>query len=206
VSGRPGHVLPVLPALSGAEKLHFSCDGCAECCKRFRVALTHHDLARLASELRVPRAELVEWLPPELVDLDAESASLVELGQGARLMVLAHAGGACRLLDDAGRCRAYTARPYDCRLYPFVLERNELGDLSGIAYFEPEGCGESQAEPASATQLAELDARRWAELAEYRALVARWNRLARQRRRMQHPSGGAAEFLAFAARASAGKA
>jgi hypothetical protein len=39
---------------------------------------------------------------------------------------------------------------------------------------------------------------RWAELRDYQALVARWNRRARHRRRLHYPVGTAASFLSFA--------
>src|SRR5262245_63551805 len=84
--------------VTGAEHLLFACNGCGDCCRRHRVALTHHDLARLQRVVSEPVEHLVEWLLPDEVDLDAESASFVTLPAGSRLMVLAHANAGCRFL------------------------------------------------------------------------------------------------------------
>jgi Fe-S-cluster containining protein len=182
---------------TGAEHLYFACNGCGDCCRRHRVALTHHDLARLGSVVSEPIERLVNWLAPAEVDFDAESASFVTLPSGPRLMVLARVGAACRFLTADNRCRVYSARPRDCELYPFVLEHDDRRRPVRLALFEPEGCGERAAMPRDVGTLASADAERWAEVDEYRALVNRWNRLARHRRRFGHRAGTAGEFLAF---------
>jgi Fe-S-cluster containining protein len=188
--------------LDGAEHLAFACNACGDCCRKHRVALTHRDLARLVGALGVPAPSLVAWLAPAEVELDAESAGMVALPGGPRLMVLAHDAGACRLLDATERCRAYDARPHDCRMYPFVLERSDGGETR-LSLFEPAGCGERREIPLAWRDVDEGDRVRWAEVAEYRRHVARWNQLARHRERLRHRAQGELEFLAFlAARAS----
>jgi Fe-S-cluster containining protein len=162
------------------------------------VALTFLDLQRLSRALVRSGESLVEWLAPGAVELDAERDCFVELADGPRLMVLAQSAGACRLLTAEQRCSAYEARPYDCRLYPFLLERRANGAVSEIRLFELEGCNEERGPLADLESLAEEDRTRWAEHEGYRQLVARWNRLARQRRRFRHRVGGPADFLAFA--------
>src|SRR5687767_10713768 len=102
--------------IAGAEHLHFVCNGCGDCCRRHRVALTHHDLARLKRIVDEPVERLVQWLSPDEVDFEAESASFVTLPEGPRLMVLAHAGGGCRFLASDNRCSVYEARPRDCEI------------------------------------------------------------------------------------------
>jgi Fe-S-cluster containining protein len=191
-----------LPVLRGAEHLGFRCNGCGACCKSLRVALTHLDLQRLTRALVRSGESLVEWLPPSAVELDAERDCFVELADGPRLMVLAQSAGACQLLTAAQRCSAYEARPYDCRLYPFLLERDASGAVVQIRLFELEGCGEERGSNTELESLAEQDRARWVEHELYRELVARWNRLARQRRRFRHRVGGAADFLAFAEEAT----
>jgi Fe-S-cluster containining protein len=62
--------------VNGAEHLHFGCNGCGDCCRTLGVALTHRDLVRLTSVIREPVETLVDWLPPEVVDLDAESRGI----------------------------------------------------------------------------------------------------------------------------------
>jgi len=183
----------------GSEHLAFACNGCGDCCRRHRVALTHRDLMRLSRALSVPPTSLVAWLSSDQIDLEAESASLVLLPGGSRLMVLAHEAGACALLDETDRCCAYSARPLDCRLYPFVLEREEDRKVTRLSLFEPDGCGERKEERESLRELERADAVRWAELDAYRSLVARWNRLARHRTRLRHRAHGEPEFLAFLA-------
>jgi uncharacterized protein len=188
-----------VPAVLGAEHLHFACNGCGDCCRRHRVALTHHDLARLKRVVTDPVEELVEWLPPDEVDPDAESASFVMLPPGSRLMVLSHTSAACRFLTSDARCSVYSARPRDCELYPFVLERNARRRPMRLTLFDPKGCGDRAPTPTNLSLLARADAERWTELDDYRTLVTRWNRLARHRRRFGHRGGTVEQFLAFIA-------
>jgi Fe-S-cluster containining protein len=190
----PGRRLPVL---SGAEHLAFRCNGCGTCCRVLRVAITHHDLERLVADSGRSAASLIDWLSPDAVDMTGEPGSFVELREGRRLMVLAQQDGACRLLDAGGRCSAYDQRPFDCRLFPFDLGRDETGALTSVARLSLEGCGDERGAPAELAEVDLADARRWSELAEYQARVARWNRFARHRRRFRRPLGDAEEFLAF---------
>jgi Fe-S-cluster containining protein len=187
------HRLPVL----GAQHLEFRCNGCGACCRALRVAVTHRDLRRLASGLRRRAVELVDWLAPDAVDMTGEPDSFVELSAGRRLMVLAQRGGACMLLDAAQRCSAYAHRPRDCRLFPFDLSRDAAGSVTALSRLELEGCGDERGPSASLDELADLDGERWAELGEYRAHVARWNRLARHRRRFRQRVGDGEAFLAW---------
>jgi len=196
-------LLPVLPsagtpfALQGADQLRFACNGCGDCCRRLRVALTHRDLERLTRALQAPAASLVAWLAPNEVDPNEERASFVLLPGGPRLMVLAQDSGACRLLDHEARCRVYEARPLDCRLYPFVFERDPRQRATRLSMFDPAGCGERREEFESLAELDRADAARWSELEEYQRLIAGWNRFARHRARFRHRAQGESEFLAF---------
>jgi Fe-S-cluster containining protein len=185
--------LPVL----GAEHLEFRCNGCGACCRALRVAVTHHDVRRLADGLRRPAAELVDWLAPDAVDMTGEPGSFVELSEGRRLMVLAQRAGACLLLDAAQRCSAYAQRPRDCRLFPFDLSRDADGSVTALARLELEGCGDERGPAASLAEVAALDRERWAELGDYQARLASWNRLARHRRRFRQPVGDGEAFLAW---------
>jgi len=186
-----------LPVLPGAEHLGFHCNGCGDCCRTLRVALTHHDLRRLSAALGRPAANLVDWLAPQGVDMTDEPGGFAELAGGRRLMVLAQTGGACRLLNAEQRCGAYAARPWDCRLYPLALERDADGQITRVSRLDRDGCGDEQAAPAELAQLAADDDQRWAELADYQARLSRWNQWARHRRRFRHPLGGTHELLAF---------
>jgi Fe-S-cluster containining protein len=179
------------------DALSFRCTGCGNCCRTLRVAVTASDVARLSAATGKPPSELVEWLAPSAVDMTGEPESFVELSQGRRLMVLAQASGACRLLDADDRCSAYAARPLDCQAFPFDFDRSEpaavrlqLLPLSGCDY-APDGRPSREA-------LEAVDAQRWRELTEYQQRVALWNRLAKHSRRLGHRARSAAEFLAYA--------
>jgi Fe-S-cluster containining protein len=186
-----------LPLLRGAEHLAFHCNGCGACCRELRVSVTHHDLARLSQGLARPAATLVDWLAPDAVDMTDEPGTFVELRAGRRLMVLRHAGGACHLLDADNRCTAYAERPEDCRLFPFDLERDEHGEMSGLALLPLAGCSEERGPAHELAGIDQDDRRRWRELADYQARVARWNTLARHRRRFRLPLEDEHAFLAF---------
>jgi len=186
-----------LPLLPGAHHLAFRCNGCGDCCRAVRVALTHRDLQRLALGLQRPAASFVDWLAPDEVDMTNEPGSFVELPAGRRLMVLAQRAGACHLLDASQRCSAYAHRPSDCRLYPFDVSRDETGAVVRVARLDPQGCGDEAGPSLAIAELAATDEQRWRELGEYQDRVARWNRLAGHRRRFRQRPGDAGEFLAF---------
>jgi len=162
-----------------------------------RVAVTHHDLRRLAQGLERPASSFVDWLAPDAVDMTNEPGSFVELREGRRLMVLAQSGGACHLLDPNQRCTAYAWRPLDCQLYPLDLSRDEAGAVVGVARLDPQGCGDEAGQIADVNELGANDELRWRELGEYQAHVARWNRLAGHRRRFRRQPGDAGEFFSF---------
>ncbi len=129
--------------------------------------------------------------------MTGEPGSFVELRDGRRLMVLAQRDGACGLLDAQQRCSAYALRPNDCRLFPFDLVRDERGTVSSVSRLALEGCGDERGEVADIAELSRWDARRWDELREHQALIERWNRLARHRRRFRQRHGDAADYLAW---------
>lgn len=172
--------------------LTFRCTGCGNCCRSLRVAVTAVDVARLARATGAAPSELVHWLAPDEVDMAGEPASFVELREGRRLMVLAHALGACTLLDAGGRCTAYAARPRDCRAYPFDFTSAPVRRLGLLPLGD---CEYAEDGRNDAAELEAEDRARWAELASYQAWVAAWNRRAWHRRRLHKSVGDAADFL-----------
>ncbi|HET9955415.1 MAG TPA: YkgJ family cysteine cluster protein [Polyangiaceae bacterium] len=186
-----------MDGIQGLENLDLRCSGCGECCKRLRVTLTHRDLARLRSFTSEPASRWVDWLAPDLVDMQGEPESFVELREGRRLMVLAHAQGACWFLSADQRCSVYAARPRDCRVFPYDWQREREGRVVRLALLPEPNCV-LQTGPRSSLplELAEDD-ERWAELRQYQDLVARWNRLASRRRRFGHRLGSAQEFIEY---------
>lgn len=183
--------------IEGAEHLAFRCTACDNCCKGLRVAVTHHDLRRLCEATHSAPAEHVAWLAPDEVDMEGEPASFVELGVGRRLMVLAQENGACHLLGADHRCLAYAARPRDCRVFPFHVEHVDAPARTRLSMLSLVRCDYANDGAVEAPALLRDDAARWRELAEYQELIARWNRLARHRRRLGHRVGSAASFLEF---------
>jgi Fe-S-cluster containining protein len=156
-----------------------------------RVAVTHRDLLRLMRATGEPSEALAEWLAPNEVDLSREPEPFVELDVGPRLLVLVQRAGACRFLSNDLRCSVYEARPSDCRLYPFDV------DATGVSLLNLTECEHETDASHSVNALEHEENQRSRELAEYRELVGRWNRLARHRRRLQHRARGATEFLSF---------
>jgi Fe-S-cluster containining protein len=186
-----------LPLVTGARHLEFRCNGCGNCCRALRVAITHHDLERLVAATGRNATSLVEWLGPDAVDMTGEPGSFVELREGRRLMVLAHRAGSCQWLDANQRCSVYAHRPRDCRLFPFDLSRDGTGAVTLIERLPLDGCGDERGEAADLDTLAASDAARYGELADYQAQVARWNRVARHRQRFRQRLGDAEEYVAF---------
>lgn len=197
------HGSRVLRIVDGAAHLGFRCTSCGACCKTLRVAITHHDLARLSVQVREAPGALVEWLPPDAVDMTGEPGTFVELRQGRRLMVLAHREGACRFFGADARCQVYAARPRDCELFPFHLERAGDDQAATLSLLDLEGCDYARDGSTEPETLAAANARRWRELEEYQASVARWNRLSKHRGRLGRAIGGADEFLTFVLAATA---
>ncbi|MGC4091195.1 MAG: YkgJ family cysteine cluster protein [Polyangiaceae bacterium] len=192
-----------LPLLQGHQHLGFRCTGCGNCCRSLRVTLTHRDLERLAAASGEPYAALVDWLGPSEVDMSGEPEGFVELAQGRRLMVLAQRDGACRWLDSEQRCRVYAARPADCRAFPFSFEVLEAEAGLSLSLLSGTACDYALDGQQELSQVRDHDQARWRELAEYQALVARWNRLAKHRRMLGHRARGAVDFLDFIARGEA---
>jgi Fe-S-cluster containining protein len=202
--------LPVLPVdarpadappsdgspLPGSEHLRFRCNGCGDCCRQLRVALTHHDLRRLSEGLGQWAGALVDWLTPADVDMTGEPGSFVRLTRGRRLMVLAQDEGSCRLLTPDQRCSAYAVRPLDCRLFPFDLEHDAQGRPLRLARLDA-NCGDEQGPAAPLDELSIEDAQRWRELADYQQKLQLWNRMAEHRARSGRRPGDTADFLAF---------
>jgi Fe-S-cluster containining protein len=184
---------PVLPS-------SFRCTACGNCCRDLRVAVTALDVARLASATGVAPAALVDWLGPDAVDMIGEPDSFVELSEGRRLMVLRQVDGACTQLGADNRCRAYAARPRDCRAFPFDFSAPPASQDAPrrLVLLPLQRCDYALDGANDEAALALEDQTRWDELSVYRALVARWNRRAWHRRRLHRSAGDTAAFLAFA--------
>jgi lysine-N-methylase len=105
--------LPIrhLPVLQNWE-----CRGCTDCCREYRVHVTEDERRRIESQ---------GWdQDPELVGQRLFVAEGPFWARGYRLYQ--HPDGRCVFLSEQGRCRIHErfgaeAKPFPCRLYPFVL-------------------------------------------------------------------------------------
>lgn len=180
----------------GLSLRRFRCTGCGNCCRDLRVPLTDADLARLIAASGEPAHELIEWLPPDAVDMAGEPSSFVELASGRRVMVLAQRDGACRFLTS-DRCSVWPARPRSCRLYPLDPS---FGRRSGIRRLRVLTAGVDcrytldGEVPLSALRQDDAELKR--ELCDFHQLLERWNRAQLRRRRLMRRLLGAEEFLA----------
>lgn len=191
----PQLAVSAVPSLPALPNLGFRCTGCGSCCRTLRAAVTHHDVRRLLAATGMPAREFLAWLSPDEVDMTGEPETFVELGAGRRLMVLAQRDGACSFLGTDDLCRVHAARPRDCELYPFDAELDTAGTLVRLPLLPTTACEGDFDGANDPRALALAHTRRESELAEYRARVAHWNRLAARRRRFGHPVGDAAAFL-----------
>jgi Fe-S-cluster containining protein len=180
------------------EPLDFRCTSCGNCCRLLRVAVTARDVLRLATATGAAPDDLVEWLEPDAVDMTGEPESFVELSRGRRLMVLRQSEGACTLLGEDNLCRAYAARPRDCRAYPFDFERADPSGKRHLALLPLEGCEYAEDGAQDRAGLEAEDEARFVELCEFQAQIAAWNRVAKHRRRLGRIIGSGDAFLAFA--------
>lgn len=108
------------------EGLHFECNGCSQCC-RFEggvVLLSEHDLNLLAQWAELTPDQFIQvycrWL------LDNEGNKYLALRDKSN-------SGDCIFWDASiPGCQAYTARPTQCRTYPFwtnIMTCKERWDL-----------------------------------------------------------------------------
>lgn len=184
---------------SGLRNLRFRCTGCGNCCRDLRVPLTDADVRRLTDATGRAASEFVAWLPTSEVDLIGEPGSLVLLDShaGHALLVLAQRAGACVFLGSDQRCGVYSARPGNCRLYPFAASYGSRGGLRRLRLLGGTECDHARDGHTDPHLLRSADEQRWAEHRSYLALVSRWNRAQRHRTLLGRRLLGAPEFLAF---------
>ena len=103
------------------------CAGCSECCRKVddTIILDPYDIYQLSKGLGAGFDEL----------LSAEPVPFIELGNADGLL-LPHLNidskeGACRFLNEDGRCGIHSFRPGFCRLYPL----GRIYEDGGFSYF-----------------------------------------------------------------------
>lgn len=90
----------------------FKCNGCGECCRwTGAVVLLPEDIAVLAAALKMTEEEFVR--------------DRTRLAPNRRqLALLDQKDGSCEFLEG-NRCRVYTARPEQCRTFPYAWSVSE---------------------------------------------------------------------------------
>ena len=186
-------------ALGVASGLHLArvrCTGCGDCCRGLRVPVTFADLGRLVAATALAPGDLIEWASPEQVDVTGEPSSLVLLAPGRRVMLLRHAGGACRFLDGEDRCQIHAARPRACRAYPLHATFGARGGLKRLRVLRGLACPFELSAVPDRVGLRREHQALGAELAAHHAAVAAWNRIQEHRRRLGRPLGSERELWA----------
>ena len=108
--------------------LHFDCNGCSKCCRFMGgvVLLSQEDLIRLA--------DWAELTPDQFIKVYCR---YLEASDGKEYLCLKNLHSSCDTEDcifwdkDIPGCQAYSARPAQCRTYPFwtkVLKDMETWD------------------------------------------------------------------------------
>jgi lysine-N-methylase len=92
---------------------NWDCQGCSNCCREYQIPVTEEERTRILA---------LDW-GNETVPADPFTT---EGSRGAGQHVLRHQNGGCVFLSPEGRCRIHArfgaeAKPFACRLYPFVL-------------------------------------------------------------------------------------
>jgi len=157
------------------------------------------DLRRLVDATGRAASQIVAWLPTREVDLIGEPGSLVLLEQPAShaLMALAQREGACVFLGADERCSAYSARPGNCRLYPFVASYGRRGGIRRLRLLAGTECEYARDGHTEPHALRVADEQRWAEHRSYLGQIRRWNRAQRHRSLLGRRLQGARDFLEF---------
>jgi len=144
---------------------HWDCQGCTHCCREYRVYLTEDERQRLAALDWSGQTDLVDRVP------------VVREGTwwSPRYRLRQHADGRCVFLGETGRCRIHErfgadAKPFACRLYPFVLSPAGNDWRVGLRF----SC------PAAAQNQGRPLAEHAAELREYAGLLESQQRTDRQ--------------------------
>jgi Fe-S-cluster containining protein len=162
-----------------------ACD--ARCCRRYAIYVLPEEVARIAADRNLPRANVAA---AETVDLTSELPVVYLEGQPAQLVLARDPGsGACVFLDEeTSRCTIHDLAPYICQMYPYTA----TGDVGPrIRLLNDVLCpAPYPLAPACERELAALSLEFWNERVNvYRSAAQRWN--------LRLDGGGAEALLAF---------
>lgn len=120
--------LPNVYRVTPSTRIRFRCTGCGACCKHVKetVPVDSLDVFRLTRHLRDSGQEIC--FTDQFLSEYAVSALLNEDGYFVYFLKSVGADDTCIFLKD-NRCTVQAAKPRACRLYPFMVEPNESGDI-----------------------------------------------------------------------------
>lgn len=164
-----------------APRVSFKCAKCGECCRFYWVPLTHRDVKRIAARTGLAPEEFAAELPKERVGEWGAPSFLLSDGAEHYLVLRKRDDGFCAFIKLEGTsfiCSIYDARPTTCAFYPYVYVRRDDAVFFELAAGAPSFCPGLGKGPAHGLE-AEFKAAllQEEELAEYGALVRRWNKL-----------------------------
>ncbi|MHA1402724.1 MAG: YkgJ family cysteine cluster protein [Candidatus Helarchaeota archaeon] len=118
---------------------NFICQLCGKCCSQFCVPVTHYDLKRILSLLKLPKegksiAEIAEFIEPD--ESVAETYEdiprpILEDYEAPDLLLVLKSDEYCVFYSNQEQgCKIYPARPLVCRFFPFTYEYVEDVDSS----------------------------------------------------------------------------
>lgn len=110
--------------------IEFSCQMCGDCCKGFNegeVYLYEEDILRLAKHLNMVDKEGLKKFAKKYVKVINDTFFWRETGASRgktykfKTLSFVFTGNDehCHFLDDNNRCTVHTARPFQCRCFPF---------------------------------------------------------------------------------------
>ena len=98
--------------------IRFECTQCGKCCTGAPgvVRVTDGEISSIAAHLEIPRDEFArDCLRP------VENSDGLEPRSDAKFSLTERPDGSCIFFAE-GKCRVYSARPAQCRTYPFWLK------------------------------------------------------------------------------------
>lgn len=121
--------------------LKFRCTECGNCCREPLVILTDADIWRIMAHTGQLARDIVTFYSSDQIEWPKSKPDWIQLDRGPRIMGLKQTRKGCIYLDHkTDRCTIYDQRPVTCRMFPFNVEINEKGNLSGLTISDSVDC------------------------------------------------------------------
>jgi Fe-S-cluster containining protein len=102
--------------------IHFECTFCTDCCKLNNIPATEEDILKMMDNgIEVDQA--VEELSPVLIPSKKIENGLIK----AYILRKKPFVNECALLNEKGLCKVHEFKPLACQLYPFSIQRKDVG-------------------------------------------------------------------------------